>query len=171
MYIYIITNKANDFVMYRVIICLLLSTGMKEELENAKTLESESRLDDLMEFKSITASFEERTGLVNLGDFLEEISLISDISNHKEDNEEVTLMSNFVVGANELDAHLINVNFDRDFTGTVCDLRKVTEGDLCPICGKPLSQERGIEVGQIFKLKTKYSKRKALQNEVLFFYF
>ena len=73
-------------------------------------------------------------------------------------DEEVTLMSNFVVGANELDTHLINVNFDRDFTGTVCDLRKVTEGDLCPICGKPLSQERGIEVGQIFKLQTKYSE-------------
>ena len=73
-------------------------------------------------------------------------------------DEEVTLMNNFVVGANELDTHLINVNFDRDFTGTVCDLRKVTENDLCPICGKPLSQERGIEVGQIFKLQTKYSE-------------
>ena len=46
-----------------------------------------------MEFKSITASFEERTGLVNLGDFLEEISLISDIASHKEDNDEVTLMT------------------------------------------------------------------------------
>ena len=46
-----------------------------------------------MEFKSITASFEERTGLINLGDFLEEISLISDMSNHKEDGDEVTLMT------------------------------------------------------------------------------
>ena len=50
-------------------------------------------LENLMELKSITASFEERTGLINLGDFLEEISLISDISNHKEDNDEVTLMT------------------------------------------------------------------------------
>lgn len=72
-------------------------------------------------------------------------------------DEEVSQMSNFVVGANKLDTHLINVNFKKDFDGTVCDLRKTTTGDLCPICGKPLQQERGIEVGQIFKLQTKYS--------------
>jgi prolyl-tRNA synthetase len=36
--------------------------------------------------------------------------------------------------------------------------RKATDGDLCPVCGKPLSMERGIEVGQIFKLGTKYSE-------------
>ena len=46
-----------------------------------------------MEFKSITASFEERTGSVNLGDFLEEVSLIADISNHTEDGDVVTLMT------------------------------------------------------------------------------
>ena len=72
---------------------VLEKTGLKKELEEDKTLENEIRLDNLMEFKSITASFEERTGTVNLGDFLEEISLISDISNHKEDNDEVTLMT------------------------------------------------------------------------------
>ena len=71
---------------------------------------------------------------------------------------EVAEMTNFVVGANKLDYHLSNVNFGRDFNGVVCDLRKVVAGDLCPICGKPLSQERGIEVGQIFKLQTKYSE-------------
>ena len=72
---------------------VLEKTGLKKELEDDKTLENEIRLDNLMEFKSITASFEERTGTVNLGDFLEEISLISDISNHKEYNDEVTLMT------------------------------------------------------------------------------
>ncbi|MDE6292942.1 MAG: ATP-binding domain-containing protein [Bacilli bacterium] len=46
-----------------------------------------------MEFKSITANFEEQEGCVNLGDFLEEISLIADISQHKEDGDEVTLMT------------------------------------------------------------------------------
>ena len=70
---------------------------------------------------------------------------------------EVSQMTNFIVGANKLDYHLIHVNFGRDFQGTVCDLRKVVENDLCPVCGKPLQQERGIEVGQIFKLQTKYS--------------
>ena len=72
---------------------VLERTGMKRELEDDKTLENELRLDNLMEFKSITANFEERTGVVNLGDFLEEISLISDMANHKEDNDEVTLMT------------------------------------------------------------------------------
>jgi len=72
---------------------VLEKTGLKKSLEDEKTLENELRLDNLMEFKSITASFEERTGNVNLGDFLEEISLISDISSHKEDNNEVTLMT------------------------------------------------------------------------------
>lgn len=70
---------------------------------------------------------------------------------------EVAQMSNFVVGANKLNYHLKNVNFGKDFKGIVKDLKKVQANDLCPVCGKPLSQERGIEVGQIFKLQTKYS--------------
>ena len=50
-------------------------------------------LDNLMEFKSITASFEERTGSVNLGDFLEELSLVADIEEHKNNDDVVTLMT------------------------------------------------------------------------------
>ena len=73
-------------------------------------------------------------------------------------DEEVTLMTNFVVGANKLDTHYLNCNYGRDFNGTIVDIKKVTAGDLCPICGKPMQQKRGIEVGQIFKLQTKYSK-------------
>lgn len=73
-------------------------------------------------------------------------------------DEEVTLMKNIVVGANKKDYHYINANYGRDFTGIVCDLKKARENDLCPICKKPLKQERGIEVGQIFKLQTKYSE-------------
>lgn len=72
-------------------------------------------------------------------------------------DEEVTRLSNFVIGANEKDYHLKNVNYGRDFQGIVCDLRKNVAGDLCPACGKPMDLERGIEVGQIFKLQTKYS--------------
>jgi prolyl-tRNA synthetase len=67
------------------------------------------------------------------------------------------MMKNIVVGANQKDAHLINVNFGRDFTGEVLQIRATVEGDICPICGAPLAMERGIEVGQIFKLGTKYS--------------
>ena len=88
-----LVEKSQNMSLTELIDVVLDVTGMKEELENDKTLENELRLDNLMEFKSITASFEERTGLINLGDFLEEISLIADISNHKEDNDEVTLMT------------------------------------------------------------------------------
>ena len=72
---------------------MLEKSGMKKELEEENSLESELRIENLMEFKSITASFEERTGSVNLGDFLEEISLIADMSEHKESGNEVTLMT------------------------------------------------------------------------------
>ena len=67
--------------------------GIKKELETENTLESELRLDNLMEFKSITATFEERTGSVNLGDFLEELSLVADIEEHKNNDDVVTLMT------------------------------------------------------------------------------
>ena len=73
-------------------------------------------------------------------------------------DEELAQMSNYIVGANKLDTHVLNVNLGRDFTATVCDLKKASAGDLCPVCGKPMNQERGIEVGQIFKLQTKYSE-------------
>ncbi len=72
-------------------------------------------------------------------------------------DNEITKMTNFVVGGNEKDKHYINVNFKRDFDGIVCDLKTSKAGDLCPICKAKLQQERGIEVGQIFKLGTKYS--------------
>ena len=73
-------------------------------------------------------------------------------------DEEVARMKNLVIGANQLNYHFINANFGRDFYGTVCDLKNAQTGDLCPICGQPLAFERGIEVGQIFKLQTKYSE-------------
>ena len=72
---------------------ILDKSGMRQELEMEHTLEADLRLENLEEFKSITASFEELTGSVNLSDFLEEISLVADMSEHKETNDEVTLMT------------------------------------------------------------------------------
>ncbi len=73
-------------------------------------------------------------------------------------DNEVSSMKNFIVGANETDYHLKNVNIGRDFEPTkICDIRNAVEGDPCPKCGKPLAMARGIEVGHIFKLGTKYS--------------
>ena len=72
---------------------VLTKSGLKQELENEKSLEADLRLDNLNEFKSITANYEKETGSVDLGDFLEEISLVSDIEEHKEDKDVVTLMT------------------------------------------------------------------------------
>lgn len=72
---------------------VLTKSGLKQELENEKSLEADLRLDNLNEFKSITANYEKETGSVDLGDFLEEISLVADIEEHKEDKDVVTLMT------------------------------------------------------------------------------
>lgn len=73
-------------------------------------------------------------------------------------DKRVTEMKNFVVGANETDFHYKNVNYARDFEGIVVeDLVLAQEGDLCPKCGAKLHTDRGIEVGNIFQLGTKYS--------------
>lgn len=72
---------------------------------------------------------------------------------------EVAGMRNLTCGANEDDYHFINVNPGRDFVPEdYVDIRNAVEGDLCPVCGKPLQATRGIEVGHIFKLGTKYSE-------------
>jgi len=66
---------------------------------------------------------------------------------------------NLVAGANRPGWHVRNVNVPRDFTpDLVADIASVREGDPCPSCGGPLILRNGIEVGNIFKLGTKYSK-------------
>lgn len=71
---------------------------------------------------------------------------------------EAAQMQNFSCGANKDDYHLKNVNIGRDFVPeVVADLRNAEEGDNCPLCGGILKSLRGIEVGHIFKLGTKYS--------------
>lgn len=70
----------------------------------------------------------------------------------------VMKMHNVCCGANKEGYHFINVNPGRDFTPTyVADIRLIQEGDPCPYCGGEVSKARGIEVGQVFKLFTKYS--------------
>ncbi len=86
-------NDALNMSLTELVDDVLDKSGMKHELEVEKTLDSELRLENLMEFKSITASFEARTGSVNLGDFLDEISLVADISEHEENDDVITLMT------------------------------------------------------------------------------
>ena len=71
---------------------------------------------------------------------------------------EVANMYNFIIGANDTGYHYENVNYGRDFEGKVGDYRNATEGDKCPKCEAHLTIARGVEVGHIFKLGTKYSE-------------
>ena len=70
----------------------------------------------------------------------------------------VSKMRNFLVGANKTDYHYINVNLKDFKIDKIADIRNVTEDDVCPKCGAKLSFKKGIEVGNTFKLGTKYSE-------------
>lgn len=71
---------------------------------------------------------------------------------------EIKNMKNFIVGANVTDYHFTNVNI-KDFNiATVGDIKNVLEKDPCPICGYPLNFKKGIEIGNTFKLGTKYTE-------------
>ncbi|MDR0831473.1 MAG: proline--tRNA ligase [Bacillales bacterium] len=73
-------------------------------------------------------------------------------------DEEIIHSNNLVMGANIENKHFINANYQRDFEGEVVDIKLVEANHICSKCGQPLKQEKGIEVGQIFKLGKKYSK-------------
>ena len=67
--------------------------------------------------------------------------------------------NNMVTGANKAEYHLVGVDMARDAdVKEYIDIAKVQVGDVCPVCGKPLTVENGIEVGNIFQLGTKYTK-------------
>lgn len=74
-------------------------------------------------------------------------------------DSELPGLKNLCAGANKTDYHAINVNYGRDYEGDiVTDIKVLAEGDKCPVCGAPVKHARGIEVGQVFKLGTKYSE-------------
>lgn len=69
-------------------------------------------------------------------------------------------LKNFVMAINENDVHVVGANFGTDIKlpEQICDIRLAEAGEKCPQCGQPLKVTRGIEVGNIFQLGTKYSK-------------
>lgn len=77
-------------------------------------------------------------------------------------DREVEGMKNFIVGANKTDYHFINTNLDDFEYEMVADIRNISEDDVCPICGEKLVFRHGIEVGNTFKLGTKYSESMGL---------
>lgn len=73
-------------------------------------------------------------------------------------DSEVPGLKNLCAGACEENYHMINVNYGRDYEADIItDIKNLEEGDPCPVCGAPVKHARGVEVGQIFKLGTKYS--------------
>ena len=88
-----IQSISEDLTLTELIDKVLDASGLRKELEDEKSLESEIRLENLEEFKSITKSFEEREGLISLEDFLFEISLVSDVEDYKEDSNRISLMT------------------------------------------------------------------------------
>jgi len=89
-------------------------------------------------------------GLKKYGEY--EVQIVAD--------ETVKEMKNFVIGTNKKDVHLVGANWGTEVNlpQVITDIRLVEAGELCPVCGKPLKVTRGIEVGNIFQLGTKYSK-------------
>jgi prolyl-tRNA synthetase len=73
-------------------------------------------------------------------------------------DDSVATSPNLVAGANETDYHLLNTNISRDYRADlVADLAAAEAGNFCPQCGEPLRSARGVEIGNIFQLGTRYS--------------
>lgn len=118
-----------------------------QKLLNANTVELAEEK-DVKEITSANVGFAGPIGL--------KIPIIMD--------NEIKNMKNFLVGANETGYHYINVNVEDFKPNLINDIRNVKEGDICPKCGKGhLYFKKGIEVGNIFKLGTKYSESLGLK--------
>lgn len=146
---------------YRLVKTLMISDGDRvvaalirgdHELNEAKLMGllnvSEIRFLSPAEIEEITGAPSGFSGPVGLKD----VYIIADSA--------IKDMTNFIVGGNEKDIHLININFKRDFyPDQFADIRKAADGDRCPGClNGELHIVRGIEVGHTFKLGTKYSE-------------
>ncbi len=118
---------------------------------------NETKLRNYLGFEVHPAVFEEDSAPVTLG-FCGPIGLPKDV--RMVFDSSLVDANNLVTGANETDFHYVNFNVERD-VGKVeyVDVAKACEGGICPVCGKPaLSIQRGIEVGNIFQLGTKYTE-------------
>lgn len=136
-----------DMAHQEVVLCVVRGDREVNEIQVVNAL-------DIAEFELRLATDEEILKVGSVPGFVSPVGLKCKTLV----DSEVATMKNGVAGANKKDCHLLNVNYGRDFSGTVKTIRFASAGDTCPVCGAPLMQEKGIEVGQIFKLGTKYSK-------------
>jgi len=86
-------KQSEQLSLTEIVDLVLDKSGIRKELKDEGTPTSEARLENLEEFKSITLSFEEESGVVSLGEFLEEISLVSDVTEYSDATDVVTLMT------------------------------------------------------------------------------
>ena len=113
------------------------------------SVEPEMATPEELEKVGLTAGFISPVGLKQT----EEFAIVVD--------ESVMETYNVCGGANKKDAHYVNINPKRDFNVEdiiVAPIRLITKDDVCPTCGGSLEHAKGIEVGQVFKLGTKYSE-------------
>ena len=88
-----LTKECENLSLTEMVEKVLEKTGLRKELKEEKTLESEIRLENLEEFKSITTNYENEYGEISLDDFLNEISLVSDVTEHTDGTNKVSLMT------------------------------------------------------------------------------
>lgn len=113
------------------------------------SIEPEMATPEELEKVGLTAGFISPVGLKQT----EEFAIVVD--------ESVMESYNVCGGANKKDAHYVNINPKRDFNVDdiiIAPIRLITDDDVCPTCGGALEHAKGIEVGQVFKLGTKYSE-------------
>ena len=98
-----LTLASSSITLTELIDLILEKSGIKKELQSSKLLEDEIRLENLNEFKGVTKSYEEEYGSATLEDFLNEISLVSDMSEHQDGSNRVSLMTVHSVKGLEFD--------------------------------------------------------------------
>ena len=104
---------------------VLEKTGLRQELQNEKTLENEIRLENLEEFKSITMNYENEYGEISLDDFLNEISLVSDVTEHSDSTNKVSLMTVHAVKGLEYN-YVFIIGMEEDIFPHYNSLREAT---------------------------------------------
>ncbi|MBC7604922.1 MAG: proline--tRNA ligase, partial [Ramlibacter sp.] len=145
------TNERGEIVKSQVWLLLLRGDHDMNEIKAGKV----SGLDVGFRFATVAEildHFGTKPGYLGPINMLKPVKIVAD--------REVAAMSDWICGANEADFHMTGVNWARDLPepDLVADLRNVVEGDPSPDGKGPLAIERGIEVGHVFYLGTKYSK-------------
>ena len=96
-------KKCENLTLTEMVDLVLSESGMKDEYKGDKSLEAEIRLENLEEFKSITNGYEEEYGVISLTDFLNEVAIVSDVSEHQDSTNKVSLMTIHAVKGLEFD--------------------------------------------------------------------